>query len=331
MNIYDVAKFADVSVATVSRVINGTDRVSDKTRKKVEDAIEKLNFIPNDVARALASSKTNYIGIMVGNIRNYFDNQSAYALERNLKARGIVSILCNTSDNENEKLDYLKVLREKKVDAIITVGSTYGEKDFLDELEDISREIPIVMLNVIGEKKHRNMIYVCCDEVDAIDQSLSFFKKKGYKKPIFISKGHKNQTRAYKAKKTGFIESLKKNYPKNDFIEFVVKDFNEDVDQIVSLIKKEKIDCIQFELDSLAVKFYKYFLKNGIRVPEDIGICGFDNDDITNYTYKPISSIDQNIEKQAKIAIENLFRLEKGEKFEQINLIKAKFVQKQSI
>src|SRR5690625_4051844 len=93
MNIYDVAEYAGVSVATVSRVINNTDKVREKTRKKVEDAIKELNYFPNDVARALASSKTNYIGIMVGNIRNYFDNQSAYQLERNLKDHEIVSIL----------------------------------------------------------------------------------------------------------------------------------------------------------------------------------------------------------------------------------------------
>lgn len=331
MNIYDVAEYANVSVATVSRVINNTGKVSDKTRKKVEKAIKDLNYIPNDVARALASSKTNYIGIMVGNVRNYFDNQSAYEIERNLKKHEVVSILCNTSDYDDEKLDYLKVLREKKVDGIITVGSTYGEKDFLEVLSKLSRDIPIVMINVRSEIKGDKLSYVCCDEVDAMEQSLAFFKKKGYKKPLLISRDQGFLTRAYITKQAGFIKGLKTYFPENEFLEILVKDIDKEIDDIITYIKKVGVDCIQFEVDLLAVKFYKKFYEKGIRIPEDVAICGFDNEILTDYTHKRISTIDQRIDKLAKTAVDTLVEIGLGKDFEKIKTVKAKFIQKETI
>lgn len=331
MNIYDVATYAKVSVATVSRVINNSGNVSDKTRKKVEKAIEDLNYFPNDVARALASNKTNYIGIMVGNIRNYFDNQSAYEIEKNLKRYSIVSILCNTSDYNNEKMDYLKVLREKKVDGIITVGSTYAENDFLTTLSKLSKDIPIVMLNAISDIKGEKLAYVCCDEVDAMEQSLSFFKKKGYKKPLLISRDLGYLTRSYITKKAGFIKGLRTYFPENDFKEFVVKNLDDEIDGIISYIKKEKVDCIQFEVDLLAVKFYKRFYERGIIIPEDLAICGYDNEDVTNYTHKRISSIDQRIDVQAKVAVDTLVDLSMGKACKKKNIVKAELAQKETV
>lgn len=329
MNIYDVAEYAGVSVATVSRVINNTDKVRDKTRKKVEKAIKDLNYFPNDVARALASSKTNYIGIMVGNIRNYFDNQSAYQLERNLKDHEIVSILCNTSDYDEEKIDYLKVLREKKVDGIITVGSTYGEKDFLQTVKDL--DIPAVMINVLDDIESDKLAYVCCDEVDAMEKSLEFFKKKGYKKPLLISRDKGYQTRASISKQAGFIKGLKKYFPDVDLLEVNVKDVESEVDDVIDLMKKENIDIIQFEVDKLALKFYKEFYKRGIRIPEDVAMCGFDNEDSTNFTNKRISSIDQRIDMQAKIAVDTLLDMSLGEDFDKVSMVKAQLVQKETI
>lgn len=331
MNIYDVADYANVSVATVSRVINKTGKVSEKTREKVEKAIKDLNYIPNDVARALASSKTNNIGIMVGNIRNYFDNQSAYEIGRNLKKHEIVSILCNTSDYDDEKLEYLMALREKKVDGIITVGSTYAERDFLYKLADLSKDIPIVMINVKSDIEGDNLSYVCCDEVDAMEKSLSYFKKKGYKKPLLISRDQGFLTRSYITKEAGFIKGLKTNFPENDFLEILVKDIDKEIDDIISYIIREKVDSIQFEVDLLAVKFYKKLHDMGIRIPEDIGICGFDNEIVTEYTYKKISSIDQRIDKLAKIAVDNLIDMRRNKKVKKITMVKPKLVQKETI
>ncbi|WP_243342728.1 LacI family DNA-binding transcriptional regulator [Anaerococcus sp. AGMB09787] len=330
MNIYDVAKYAGVSVATVSRVINNKEVVTDKTRRKVEEAIKELDYVPNDVARALASNKTNDIGIMVGNIRNYFDNQSAYELERNLKENNMVSILCNTSDEDKEKIEYLNVLQKKKVDGIITVGSTYGERDFLKELSKVSEDIPVVMLNVIDNTKASKLAYVCCDEVDAMEQSLKNFRDKGYKKPLLISRDQRFLTRAYITKKAGFIKGLKKYYPNNEFIELTINDIDKEIDDVIAYIKEEQVDAIQFEVDKIAICFYKFFIDRGIRIPEDLAICGFDNDLVTDYTDRRISSIDQRIPKQAQVAVETLIKLNNGDDVERVNMIKAKLVDKET-
>lgn len=328
MNIYDIAKKCGVSISTVSRVMNNSGAVSEKTRKKVEKAIEEENFIPNGIARSLASNTSKTVGLMVPDIRNFFHAQAAYELDDILNPQGYVTILCNTTNSLNKKLEILRLQEEKKVDAIITVGAAYGEKEFLDELKRISKDIPVVQLNNYCE----GLISVYCDEKEGIRQSIKNFKLKGYNKPIFISETKSFKTRAYESKKLGFEQALKEFYPANDFIELNMEDFNNDIDSIYKKIKLWDIDSIQFENDNLAIKFLKYFLDRRIIIPDEIGFVGFDNIDHTNYTYKRISSIDHKIHEHAQVTADLLMKLFKNDEtyVNYKNIIKPVFIDKET-
>lgn len=330
MNIYDVAKKAGVSVATVSRVINGTATVSQETKEKVTNAIKELDYIPNGIARSLATNKTESVGIMVSNIRNYFDHQLAYELEKNLNKCGKVSILCNTTTNTKKKLDYLYLLREKKVDALITVGSMYEEREFLDELIKASDRFPAIMINAILEKEYKNIVTVSSYEEKGIMDSLKFIKGKGYKNPIYIYPVDSMKNRAAISKRNAFEKALKTYYPEIKLIEFESSHVDGEIIEVIKLLRDRKVDAIQFENDNLAIQYYKHFISLGIKIPEEIAIVGFDNIDSSNYTQKAISSIDQQLSLQAKIAVESLEKLINKEKLNHQTIVDSVFLAKET-
>lgn len=331
MNIYDIAKKAGVSTATVSRVINKTGNVSESTRLKVEKVIRDSNYIPNDIARSLASNSTKSIAIMVPDIRQFFESHAAYSIEKGLADYGYASILCDTSDKIENKKNYLYLLKQKKVEAIVGVGSTYGEGAFIGDLVRVSEEIPVILLNVSLEKAYKNLVTICSDEMDGMDQGLSFFKQKGYKNPIFISSSSGLNTSSYINKKAGFIESLGKFFPGKDFIEIKLQTDYGDVEKVTEFLKKNpEIDSLQCETDRLALVVFKELTTHKFRIPEDLAMIGYDNIELTNLTEKRITSIDQKIDELADLAVKTTLGLLRGEKVESRVTMKPVLIPKET-
>ena len=127
MNIYEIAKRAGVSIATVSRVINNSPNVRKETREKVEAAIEEANYTVNDIARSLAAKTTHTIGVMTIDVRDSYYANAIYTIEQEFRTYGYNVILCNTGQELRKKKKYLKILLEKQVDGIILVGSVFKE------------------------------------------------------------------------------------------------------------------------------------------------------------------------------------------------------------
>lgn len=332
MDIYDIAKASGYSTATVSRVINKQSNVSKKAKEKIEKVIKESGYTPNRIARSLAKKSSQLIGIMVPDIRKFFESQSAYELEKKLEVSGYSTLLCVTTDDIDKKKSYLDLLIQNQVEAIIGVGSTYEQGEFYDILLKTSKDVPMAMLNVSPMDFSDRIVNVYIDEIDAMDQAVSLFKKKGYKKPLYVSLDRGFQTRSYIAKKAGFIEALYKYYEKANFTEYKLKSSEScDVLPLIAYIEENDFDSIQFELDDLAVVFYKLYVNSGHKVPDDIAIIGFDNIDATEYTNQRISTIDQRIKKQVDLAVENLFKIMKGDEGKNDLMIKAKLVEKETI
>lgn len=333
MDIYDIAKKSGYSIATVSRVLNNSNKVSDKAKSKILKVIEENDYSPNRVARSLAKKQTSLVGIMVPDIRKYFESQSAYQLEQRLNANGYLTLLGDSTDDLDEKIAYLNLLKENKVDAIVCVGSTYEQEDFYEEILKLSKDIPFAMLNANPLNKSKDISYVYIDEIDAMRQAMDHLHKRGYKQPIFVSyHGNNYITRSYIAKKAGFIEALDEFYQSTDFMEVKINNIGKDMRKLYDFLKSNpRVDAICFELDLLAIPAFKYLVNCGVNIPEDIAIIGFDNIDATNYPSKKITSIDQNIALQADIATKNLFKLIDNEKSsENDNMIKAKLIVKET-
>ena len=331
MDIYDIAEKSGYSTATVSRVINKSKNVSDKARKIIEEIIEESGYKPNRVARSLAKNSTQMIGIMVPDIRGYYESQSAFELEHRLDKLGYTTLLCVTTNNYEKKLSYLDVLVESKVDAIIAVGSTYEEKKFYEKLKNMSVIIPMALLNVKTSDDNEKIVNVYIDEIEAMDQAVKLLKENYYKKPLYVSRDMGYLSRSYIAKKSGFVEALYKYYDDAEFVEYKIVDPDKDLRKLVEFLKENpQFDSIQFELDRLAVNAYKLMANEGIKIPQDIGIIGFDNIEATEYTNQAITSIDQRISDQVDMAVDNLLKILNQEEASTNISLEARLIEKET-
>ena len=136
-SIKDVAREAGVSIATVSRVLNDIDVVNEDTKKKVLDAIKKLGYRPNIVARSLKTQKTKTIGILVPDISSGFYPEIVRGAEDVANIYDYNVILCNSDFDSDKEKDYLRVLKEKMVDGVIYMSSSLEEEtlNIINELD----------------------------------------------------------------------------------------------------------------------------------------------------------------------------------------------------
>ncbi|MFD2332932.1 LacI family DNA-binding transcriptional regulator [Cohnella sp. GCM10020058] len=134
ITIKDVAKQANVSVATVSRVINGLDRVSDATRKRVLKIIQELNFVPNTMAASMVNKKTKMLSVVVPDIQNPFYTAVIEGTVEVAKREGFFTLVLSTNGDENEEEEFLESFLGKNVDGIIMIGS-HKEADFYRRIQ----------------------------------------------------------------------------------------------------------------------------------------------------------------------------------------------------
>ncbi len=186
MNIYDVSKKAGVSIATVSRVLNGNPNVSDKTRTRVLDVMDELGYTPNVFARGLGLGTIQTIGIMCSDSSDPYLAHAIYYLERELRANHYDSILCCTGNSLENKRLYFDLLRSKKVDAIILAGSKFIELRAKDNayIMEAASELPIMLVN--GYLEGDNIYSTLCDDRSATHQAVSQLISSGCRRILYL-------------------------------------------------------------------------------------------------------------------------------------------------
>lgn len=149
MTIYDISEKAGVSIATVSRVLNGSSNVSEKTKKKVLDVINQYEYTPNAFARGLGLNTMKTIGIMCADSSDLYLAKAIYYIEQKLRANDYDSILCCTGYELGTKMSSMNLLITKKVDGIILVGSNFIYERESDNkyIADAAMQVPVMLLN----------------------------------------------------------------------------------------------------------------------------------------------------------------------------------------
>ena len=145
MNIYDIAKEAGVSIATVSRVLNNKGTVSAATRARVEAILKQNNYTPSAIARGMVSKSMRTVAVLTVDIRVPHYARTAYTIEREFSRRGYEVILCNTGGDRAETLRYLQAVNQKQVDGIVLVGSVFDTICQGAEMEKLLTGVPVVL------------------------------------------------------------------------------------------------------------------------------------------------------------------------------------------
>ncbi|MDO4266993.1 MAG: LacI family DNA-binding transcriptional regulator [Eubacteriales bacterium] len=312
MNIYDVSKKAGVSIATVSRVLNGNPNVSEKTRARVLEVMEDLGYTPNVFARGLGLGTIQTIGIMCSDSSDPYLAHAIYYLERDLRINGYDSILCCTGTSLETKRQYFDLLRSKKVDAIILAGSKFIEPKARDNsyITDASRDIPIMLVN--GYLEGENIYCTLCDDRTATHRATGQLIASGCRRILYLYTSHSysgtNKLKGYRDALLGHGLSVREEY---------IHQCEKDVIASRDLLLKLHEDGLFFDAvltsdDALAVGAVKYAHKTERSIPDDLSIVGYNNSVYAVCTDPELTSIDSKVEALCTTTINTLMGVFNG-------------------
>ena len=311
MNIYDISKITGFSTATVSRVINGSSNVSEKTREKVLAVIEEYGYTPNVFARGLGLNTMKTIGIMCTDSSDRYIAQAVYYLEENLREQNYDLILCCTGHDIHVKQKQMKLIMSKRVDAVILVGSSYVEEteEMCSYIAEAARSVPVMLIN--GILNAPNVFCTLCDDRSAMHDITRYTLSTGRNRPVYIYNSHSYSS---KQKLAGFRDALDAcgiAYS-DDMLLYVPSDPSHSLLYGAKKALEERrpvFDCVIASEDLLAAGALKYAKARGMRIPEDVSITGFNDSDICECCDPELTSVDNKLETLCTQCVSSLMTL----------------------
>ncbi|MFA6940888.1 MAG: LacI family DNA-binding transcriptional regulator [Clostridiaceae bacterium] len=272
-SIKDVAREAGVSIATVSRVLNDVDVVNDDTKQKVLDAIKKLDYRPNIVARSLKTQKTKTIGIVIPDISSPFYPEVVRGAEDVANIYDYNIILCNADLDTEKELDYIRVLREKMCDGIVLMSSSLNQ-----EALDLAKNLSLKTVLVETKDEKGEFPSVTIDDERAAFDIVCRLIKNGNKKIAFIGVSLE-ENNAKSLRYEGYKRALLQNDIefKEELVSFGGLKGKDGFRAMEKIIRNTDVDAVFCVSDELAMGAINSLRENNIRVPEDIDVAGFDD------------------------------------------------------
>jgi LacI family transcriptional regulator len=313
VTIYDVAREANVSMATVSRVVNGNPNVKPSTRKKVLEAIEKLGYRPNAVARGLASKKTTTVGVIIPDISSIFFAELARGIEDIATMYNYNIILSNSDQNKEKELHLLNTMLGKQVDGIVFMGGNIT-KEHVEEFQ--KSPVPIVLAASI---ENDNIIpSVNIDYEQAAYDAVSFLIEKGHKKIAYVTGPLEDPINGKKL--SGYRRALEEaGIPYNEELvalgDYTYDSGIEAYEKIAEL--PEKPTAIFVGTDEMAVGVIHGAQDQDVNIPEELEIVGFDNTRIATMVRPQLTTVVQPMYDIGAVAMRLLTKYMNKEKVEE--------------
>lgn len=333
ITIYDIAEEAEVSPATVSRVLTNNARVSWEKRVKIQQVIDKYNFKPNALAKGLSNSKRQVIGIMTADIRNPFYAQLFVACENAADRRGYTLLLCDgfsTTELERKQLDKLV---SQKVDAIIQIGGASDELvsdlDYVEVINQIANDIPVI---ITGKLDGADCYQVNIDHCQGVELAVEHLISLGHKDIALIGGSHRVKSSVDKKQK--FLQLMKRHMLECPE-EFVVLNGNYNHisghDSMKAILDGKHIPTGIIAInDSTALGILSAIVEHGLRVPQDISVIGCDNSYFAEALSPKLTSIDYDYDTVGEVIIETAINaIEKNEQ-PRVKETKVKLVVRES-
>ena len=302
MRIKDVAMEAGVSTATVSHVINRTKHVTDATRQKVLRVIKKHHYHPNAHARTLASGRSNMIGLLVSDIANPFFPELVKSLEAAAFEHGFNILLFNTNYDAQRAADYVRRLIELKVAGVVLV-TTELDPYLIDELE--REEVRAVFHNVETAGEYMSNILV--DYVGGIEESVDYLVSLGHRKIVHIA--GPNHFRTAVTRREAFLDSIARHLPNEPAPPIYEGDFKFETGQRAAreiLAAPELATAVVVANDMMALGAMHEFRAQGLVVPQDFSVIGFDDIAFAALAQPPLTTVASPRQELGRKAIEAL-------------------------
>ena len=293
--IVEVAKKANVSVATVSRVMNGNYPVKAETKKRVLEVIDELKYIPNIQARELIKQKSTTIGVVVPSLTNMFFPEVVNGIENSLKLNSFSLLLaCTNNDKDEEKLCVNNLLARNVSGIIVIDPNTNNVKSKF--YNNVSKQMPLVFVN--GYSITPNISSVSNDESMGAALSLNYLLENKHTDILFI---RGKDSYSYDVKEKVYIEIMTdlNIYNSENIINIGEGNSNETVENtaniLIDILQTKSSTAIFACNDLMAVGALNACKKLNLDVPKDLSIIGYDNIDLSKFVEPKLTTIDQNM------------------------------------
>lgn len=330
-SIRDIAALAGVSVATVSRVINNNGRFSEETRKRVQAIIDENGYVTNMAARSLRSSRSRTVGLIIPDISNEWFSQVVLEIEKSFFEEGYSVFICNTSASEEKEARYFRLLDSKMVDGIICIS---GQPSI--PVDAISRSIPIICIDRKPETDS-DICYVESDHFQGGYLATSALIEHGCRRIVMVSRHHELSPSLSRYK--GYLQALADHGIAPD--ERLHVEIEADVAAGTGtrnamdalLAQGVPFDGVFATNDSRAFQVISSLLANGINVPRDVKVIGFDDTLIASACRPSITTIHQDVHALAQAARDLFLKITAGQKLaeeERHRVIPVSLVERES-
>lgn len=296
--IKDVAKDAGVSVGSVSKYLNGY-KLKEKTKEAIEASITKLGYEQNIYAKGLKLNRSFTVVLIVPTIWNPFFSELAFYIERFLRLHKTKLMIFNSNDDSHEEVELFTMARQNKVDGIIAI--TYSNIE-----QHLSDDLPVVSIDrFLSAHTH----FISSDNEKGGHLAASILHQSGCRHLAYVGHGSEKANATIK-RFEGFV-----SYCENASIPFKKyytdsnrQDFEKEIETLLDDIGLEKIDGLFVDSDTHAEYLMVKLRNQGIRIPEDVQIVGFDGSKSSKSSINQLTSIRQDVEEIAKQSVQLLMK-----------------------
>ncbi len=297
--IKDIAKQLNISLSTVSRALRNASDVNPNTKKAVMALSEELNYQPNKLALSLRQKQTHTIGVIVPNL-DYVLSLMVRGIDEVALEAGFTVMVCQSNESFGREILNTSRLLESLVDGfIISVSSESKSFEHFKKIQE--RNLPVVVFDRVTP--HLKAPSVRIDNEEGGFLATEHLIEQGYRR-IAVLAGPENLG-VSNSRMEGYLTALKKHKIKKDPALIVHCDFNQDYAYFATLellAMKKRPDAIFTISDRMAIGAMQAIKKKGLRMPEDIGLVGFNNEPVTSLVTPTISSIEMPSFELGKVA-----------------------------
>lgn len=309
-SIIDVAKKAGVSIATVSRVLNESEKVKPDTREKVLSIINEMKYTPSPAARGLIMRRTEAIGLLLPDLHGEFFSEVIRGADEAIQNHGY-HLIVSSSHNDPKEIEAALRFMRGRVDAIVLMSPQVNSEILI---ENLPKSLPVVLLNCRTDNNNFDTIVI--DGFGGARAMTEYLLELGHRRIAVITGGGNNfeseeRLRGHRTAMNG------KMIQQNEALEFH-GNFTEIAGyeaarQIIAL--EDHPTAIFAFNDSMAIGAIKAIREAGLRIPTDISICGFDDIPVAKYISPSLTSVHVPISELGAMAIDRVFdRLKKRSK-----------------
>lgn len=325
--IYDIAKLADVSASTVSRVINNHPYVRKATREHVLDVLREYNYIPDEAARSLVTQTSKIIGFMISDIRTTHHTDAIFYLERELAKRGYCCIILNTGNAKEDQVNYIKVLNRRNVDAAILIGSIYQSEGIRQAIQQYLPTTPVMMFN--GYLEAPNIYGLLADEKGGVYSGVRLMARKNHRHLAFVVD---HRTPSNDAKQEGFVSGMRKFC---GGIEPVIVDVKGESDGAYGVTVRllddyPEVDGIIYAEDLLAVAGIRALTDMHLSIPDSVSVMGINNSLYAENSIPTLTSLDNMLYDMSKTLVRNLLFIQRKRDVEHRIMLPTRIVERES-